>query len=168
MHRQLLITASMFFLAAAGSAQGLGKEEFVQKATLSGDFEITSSELAQDKAQSAEVKAFASMMIKDHTDAAQRLEKISAEAGIKPAEKGVGQETEHTKDLQKLQQAKQEEFDAAYIALQRQAHEEAVKLFTDYSKNGDDPKLKQFAAETLPTLQTHLEHAERLKGKTIR
>ena len=90
---------------------------------------------------------------------------VSTEAGIKPVEKGVGQKTEHTADMEKLQKAKPEEFDAQYIAIQRQAHEEAVKLFSDYSKNGDDPKLKQFAADSLPTLEMHLDHANKLKGK---
>jgi putative membrane protein len=165
MYKEMMLTASMVLLLGVAAAYAADKEAFVKKATQSGDFEITSSELAQDKAQSAEVKDFAKMMIKDHTEAAQKLEKVSTEAGIKPAEKGVGQKTEHTADMEKLQEAKAEEFDAQYIAIQRQAHEEAVQLFTDYSKNGDDPKLKQFATETLPTLQMHLEHANKLKGK---
>jgi len=165
MYRAIMVTASMVLLLGPAAAYAADRKEFVKKATQSGDFEITSSELAQDKAQSAEVKDFAKMMIKDHTEAAQNLEKVSSEAGIKPAEKGVGQKTEHTSDMEKLQEAKPEEFDAQYIAIQRKAHEEAVKLFTDYSKNGDDPKLKQFAADTLPTLQMHLEHANKLKGK---
>ncbi len=40
-----------------------------------------------------------------------------------------------------------------------------MHLFSDYSKNGDDPKLEQFAAETLPTLQMPLDYAEKLRSK---
>jgi|GEM_PF-4541545 len=137
MYREALLTAFIALVMDVGVAYGADKDDFVKKASQSGDFEITSSELAQDKAQS----------------------------GIKPEDKGVGQKTEHTDDMEKLQEAKPDEFDSVYISIQRQAHEEAVQLFADYSKNGDDPKLKQFATDTLPTLRTHLEHANKLKGK---
>jgi putative membrane protein len=166
MRKEMLFTAaSLLLVLGAAVAYGADKETFVKKATESGDFEVTSSELAQDKSQSADVKEFAAMMIKDHTEAAQKLEKVSTEAGIKPENKGVGQKTAHTADLEKLQNAEGGEFDAAYIAIQQTAHEEAVKLFSDYSKDGDDPKLKQFASDTLPTLQMHLEHASKLAVK---
>ncbi|HWZ48908.1 MAG TPA: DUF4142 domain-containing protein, partial [Herbaspirillum sp.] len=46
------------------------------------------------------------------------------------------------------------------------AHEDAVKLFRDAAANANDPDVKQFAAQTLPTLQHHLEMAKRLKTAT--
>ena len=42
--------------------------------------------------------------------------------------------------------------------MQQSAHDEAVKLFSKYSKNGDNAALKSFAQETLPTLQDHKKH----------
>ena len=44
--------------------------------------------------------------------------------------------------------------------MQVSAHKDAVSLFERYSKGGDNPKLKDWAGKTLPTLQHHLDMAE--------
>lgn len=54
------------------------------------------------------------------------------------------------------------EQDAEYIEKQTEAHEEVVSLFKGYAEKGDDAKLKQFASETLSTLQAHLDHVKKL------
>jgi putative membrane protein len=47
-------------------------------------------------------------------------------------------------------------------------HKDAVSLFERYSKSGDNPKLKDWAGKTLPTLRHHLEMAQDLPaGKTV-
>ena len=56
------------------------------------------------------------------------------------------------------------DFDAAYVNAQLMAHQEAVALFTSYSSSGDVPQLASFAAQTLPTLQMHLDHVQSLSG----
>ena len=65
-------------------------------------------------------------------------------------------------DMEELQTAGPGQFDPVYVDIQRKAHESAIKLFSEYAESGDDPKLKQFAAETLPTLQSHLDHVKTL------
>jgi hypothetical protein len=40
--------------------------------------------------------------------------------------------------------------------MQVSAHKDAVSLFERYAKGGEDPKLKYWAAKTLPALQHHL------------
>jgi putative membrane protein len=46
--------------------------------------------------------------------------------------------------------------------MQVSAHKDAVSLFERYSKSGDNPKLKDWAGKTLPTLRHHLEMAQAL------
>jgi putative membrane protein len=41
-------------------------------------------------------------------------------------------------------------------------HEKAVKLFQKEAQSGQDPELKQFAQQTLPKLQQHLQMAQQL------
>ena len=41
----------------------------------------------------------------------------------------------------------------------------ASSLFERYAKSGDNPKLKDWAGKTLPTLQHHLQMAENLKKR---
>ena len=60
--------------------------------------------------------------------------------------------------MEELKRASGELFDGAYVAAQVQEHEEAVALFKGYISNGPDGPLKDFAVQTLPKLQVHLEH----------
>jgi putative membrane protein len=55
------------------------------------------------------------------------------------------------------------DFDRTYDQIQLKAHQDAVALFEAYSKNGDNPELKSWAAATLPHLKEHLSMAEKLK-----
>jgi putative membrane protein len=49
--------------------------------------------------------------------------------------------------------------------MQVRAHKDAVSLFERYAKGGNDPKLKDWAGKTLPTLQYPLEMAQDLGKK---
>jgi predicted outer membrane protein len=55
-------------------------------------------------------------------------------------------------------------FDAAYAAMQIQAHQEAVALFASYAQGGSNPAMRDFAQQALPSLQHHLAMAQRLPG----
>jgi len=46
--------------------------------------------------------------------------------------------------------------------MQREAHEQAVALFEQYSRTGDNSALKAWATNTLPHLKEHLAMAKRL------
>ena len=71
----------------------------------------------------------------------------------------TGLDAEHQKKLDELKAKSGKEFDRA---MQLQAHEEAVALFSDYARNGDNPDVKAWAAKTLPHLREHLEMAKKL------
>jgi putative membrane protein len=44
-------------------------------------------------------------------------------------------------------------------------HEEDVKEFQKESSSGSSPELKSFAAQTLPTLQSHLDSIKTIQSK---
>jgi hypothetical protein len=52
--------------------------------------------------------------------------------------------------------------------MQVSAHKDAVSLFERCTKGGEDPKLKDWAGKTLPTLQHHLEMAQDMKEPEVR
>lgn len=55
-----------------------------------------------------------------------------------------------------------DQFDQQYRETQLQGHQEALKLHSDYSKNGGDEALKRFATETAPVVQQHLNEIQAL------
>ena len=143
---------------AGAPAVGVVKAaEFIKTAALSDWFEIQSGRLAIEKAQGAEVKDFARHMVEDHTKSSEKLKAAAGNVPI-PAEL----DEKHAALMRQLQTASGAEFDRIYLGMQKNAHAEAVSLFEQYSKAGDDAKLKQFAQETLPVIKRHWERVQRL------
>lgn len=155
MRTKLLLAALAGATAIAFSFPALAADDaqdFVNKAAVGGMFEVESSKLADTAAQDGSVKDFAHMMVKDHTAGNTKLEKI---AGEQKLDVPSALDAEHQAVLDKLNSAKGGSFDTAYVQAQRDAHDEAVSLFEDYAKEGDNASLKAFANETLPTLKMH-------------
>lgn len=168
MPRLTYLTAGIVsFIALAAtiacSHNNTSSQGFVEKASVANEFEIESSKVALSKSKNAEVKAFAQRMISEHSQTGKKLKKTVAASGSS-AMLAEGLDAKHQKMLGKLQNtASGKDFDKEYLSMQKDAHKEAVCLFKDYAKNGSNPTLRNFAADTLPHLKDHLKHVKKLK-----
>ena len=134
---------------------------FVKTASASDLAEINTSRLAAQRASRPDVKKFAMQMIQDHTKSSEELLKIADKKGLEPAKEMAKKHKEMFEKLSMLQGA---DFDKEYMAGQVKAHDEAVKLFTNASKNLQDEELKAFASKTLPVIQMHHKMAKEMSG----
>jgi putative membrane protein len=176
----LLASAALAATANFASAKeilGVGTPDAMQfraKASASDAFEVLSSKIALTHATNPDLKAFARMMIDDHTKSTDRLvalggiSKASLEAKMKPDADGkfAGNDlidTDHANELNSLDSKSNDDFNRTYIDDQVKGHEAAVSLLEDYAKNGDNAKLKDFAASILPTVRAHLAKAQGLQ-----
>ncbi|MPS77694.1 MAG: DUF4142 domain-containing protein [Achromobacter sp.] len=134
--------------------------DFLENAAQSGHMEVEGSKLALKKSQNAEVKSFAQKMIDDHGKAGEKLAALAKSKGYDaPTEPSLMQQAKL-----KTLGLRDEGFDKAYAeGVGVSAHEDAVKLFEEASNQAKDPEIKQFATETLPTLQQHLQMAKTLE-----
>ena len=66
------------------------------------------------------------------------------------------------KKLDQLRNTRSQAFASVYDPMQVSAHKDAISLFERYAKGGENPKLKDWAGKTLPTLQHHLEMAQQM------
>jgi putative membrane protein len=146
---------------SAGAQKTLTPAQFVEVAAVSDMFEIESSRAALQKVQTPEVKTFAQQMINDHTKASTELKAVAAKLGG-DVKIPTTLDAEHAKLLQDINAETGDDFEEEYIEAQVMAHEKAVALFGDYAKSGSNAELKAFAAKTLPTLQMHYEHVQKL------
>jgi putative membrane protein len=84
-------------------------------------------------------------------------------------QKGVQLPQELPEDAQQkyeeLQQLSDAEFDEAYMDEMVKDHEKDVELFEQQADSGEDPDLRAFAEETLPTLREHLELAKEVQSQ---
>jgi len=137
-------------------------QAFLQEAADGGMAEVELGQLAMEKASSAEVKEFAERMVTDHGKANDQLKQIASRKGVElPSEPG-GKNKAMKDHLAKLSG---EEFDKAYMSHMLKDHKKDVAAFKAESENGQDPDIKQFATETLPTLEDHLKQAETVTPK---
>jgi putative membrane protein len=137
--------------------------DFVKEAAMSDMLEIESSKIAQQKGNAQE-KKFAEQMITDHTKTSSELKSMVSSSNLK-ADIPTALDSSSQSKLDKLRDAKPENFASQYDPMQVSAHKEAVSLFQRYGKGGDDPKIKDWAAKTLPNLQHHLEMAQDMDKK---
>lgn len=147
------------------SAENAAREaqDFVNAAGQASLVEIRTSEMALEKSTSADVKAFAQMMIDQHKAG---LDKIKAAAQSASLMAPVDMLDDfHMRRINDLTETDGDaDFDADYAALQVDAHTDTIKLFEAYSKDGDArPDLKALADEMLPILTTHKAEAEKLR-----
>jgi putative membrane protein len=165
------LAAAALLLSSAAFAQSVGEktgvnsalgiapktEDFIKEAAMSDMLEIEAAKVAQQKGN-ADEKKFAAQMITDHTKTSSELK--SMVGGELTAAIPTALDASSQKKLDKLKDAKPEDFAGEYDPMQVSAHKDAVSLFERYAKGGDDSKLKDWAGKTLPALQHHLEMAQ--------
>lgn len=133
---------------------------FLTDAAESGHLEMAGSKMALEKSKNADVKQFAQKMIDNHAKVGQQLEALAKSKGFEPPKEPSMMQSAKLKALG----LRDEGFDKAYVdEIGVDAHEDAVKLFEKASKEVKDPEVKQFAIETLPSLQQHLQAAKTLQ-----
>jgi putative membrane protein len=102
-------------------------------------------------------------MIADHIKTSEEL-KTMVPADAKAAIPAAPDSSSQSK-LDKLKNAKPDDFSSEFDAMQVSAHKDAVSLFERYARGGENAKLKDWAGKTLPALQHHLEMAQNLGKK---
>lgn len=151
-------------LTNANSNTAVVQSNFWLDAARGGLAEVELSRLAATKAQNAEVKQFAQMMITDHTKANAELKTLAAK---KNAVIPTDLDSNHKDTLEDLQNLTGAEFDRAYVEAMVDDHESSIELFEDTAEDDDaeNADAKAFAAKTLPTLKKHLEMIKNIQTK---
>ena len=124
--------------------------------------EVETGKLAQQKGSKEDVKAFGSMMVKDHTQALQELQALASRKDVQlPKEPNA----KHAAAAKSLQAMNGDSFDKRYAAMAVSDHEETLALLKKVEQGAKDPDLRKYAADTTKVVSRHLEHAQKLAGK---
>ena len=154
----ILLVATCAAAAAQGAALDRKDREFIEKAAGGGMEEVQAGKLAETKAGNPEVKAFAAMLVKDHSANNEELRALAQRKGVTlPSTLPHDQQEK----IDKMQRAK--DFDRSFIKIQGlKDHKEDIKDFEKASKQAKDPDVKAYAEKTLPVLRKHWQRAEEL------
>lgn len=159
--------ASSATAASASSAEApstAAAADFVTKAASTDMYEIAAAKLALVHASRASVKAFAQMMIRDHTSSTAKLKAAIAASGQTLA-LPRDLPTDLQSNLSVLRTAGKAAFDRTYVAQMVDTHEQALDTMQSYAVEGEVAQLKAFAAAVTPVVQNHLTRAQALQAK---
>jgi putative membrane protein len=135
--------------------------KFANNAAGGGMAEIQLSKLAQQKTTNTQIKNFAAMMVTDHSKAGDSLAVIAKKKNITLP---TALDPEHQKKYDDLSKMSGAEFDKGYVKIMVDDHKGALKLMQDEAVNGKDADLKAFAGKVAPTVQMHLDAANKISA----
>lgn len=146
--------------------------DFLDTAIEINEAEVQLGQLATTKAQSDSVKTYAQMLVKDHSMALQKLQKLRSDTDRSTPTLSA----EHQDLKTRLSRMSGSQFDRAYIDAMVTGHRDAVKLFeqeiaagpsrTQQASKPTDSDVTSIARELLPTIKHHLEEGEKIQ-KTL-
>lgn len=141
--------------AAPGAAEttgGGGKSvddvSFVKKATENGRKEVAAARDALPQLKNPELKRIAEMLVNDHGSSNEKLARIADTKGwpVPAPQPAAAPPTGATSG----------DFDARWTADMIAGHERSIALYRAQAQDGQDADLRNYARDTLPTIEHHL------------
>ncbi len=135
-------------------------EDFVKDAAQGGLVEVKLGQLAEEKGSSDAVKSFGKRMVEDHSKANEQLKDVALREKVKlPTELSK----KNQKAYDRLSELSGEAFDRAYARDMVRDHQNDVTAFKQEATRGQNQAIKNFALQTLPTLEDHLKMAREIE-----
>jgi putative membrane protein len=135
---------------------------FVGQANLGAPFQVDSGRLAEKKGGSTAIRNYAHPMVTSHIPVADALTAILQRKNIIPSNTLL--HGAYDAMISTLKADHRAAFDRDYVNGQVEYQKGNAALFRQEIENGSDPELKQFASQTLPKIEDHLQQALRLAG----
>ena len=132
--------------------------DFVIKAAEGGIMEVEAGNIAQQNSTNERVKAYATMMVRDHSNANNELKGMVSTRGVMIPEDSI--RMKHKSHLEMMQKMKGKAFDNHYMGMMVTDHKKTVEEFEKAANNLKDADLKAWAAKTLPVLKMHNDSAQ--------
>jgi putative membrane protein len=112
--------------------------------------EVAMGKMAEQNAQSEDVKSFGKRMVTDHSKANDELKSIASKKGFELPSKEHSLKWTSDKD---------------YMDMMVKDHEKDLAEFKEEASSGSDPDVKKFADDTAKIVQEHLDLAKETQGK---
>jgi putative membrane protein len=130
------------------------------------DAEIEAGRLARDRAQNADVRRFAEMMVNQHNDNNRKVREALSRDNIQPREGAVARQLSEDaqRNLDRLRDTRGAEFDRMYINQQVQMHEDALRLIDNrLMPSARDTQMRTLLQDTRQHVSDHLDRAREIQ-----
>ena len=161
------LIAVCLLLAPGAFAQGINDAQIASIVVTANQVDIDAGKLASSRASSPEVKAFAELMVTDHTGVNKSAVDLVTRLKVTPEDNPTSQSLKAggEKNVASLKVLKGAAFDKAYVdhevAYHAQVLEAVDKTLVPGASNAD---LKALLIKVRPAFVAHLDHAKRLQA----
>ena len=136
---------------------GAADRKFARDAAMGGMMAVEMGKVVLQRSSTDQGRQMAQHIIEDHTQANAQLQSLAQSKGI---DIPTQLDSEHQKEIAKLQKVSDKDFDRKYFALMVSEHKKDIKAFRHEAARGSDSDLKQLARTTLPKLEQHMKAAQ--------
>jgi putative membrane protein len=169
MHRMILILIALVWspvaFAQAPEQQTLSPvdKKFATEASQGNLAEVQLGEIALQKSQNADVKAFAQKMIDHHSQANNDLAQVLQPENVPLATEPNAKQKKTKERLSALSDAA---FDREFAKVMVKDHQDVLKKYQAQAKKTKHTGLNTYIQKTIPVVASHLEEAQKLQQTT--
>jgi putative membrane protein len=149
------------------SAQDIDDAQIASVVVTANQVDIDAGRLAASRSNSREVRAFAQLMITDHTAVNKSATDLVAKLKVTPRDNPTSQTLKAAgeKNLVHLKTLKDAAFDRAYVDHEVAYHQQVIDALDKTLIPGTtNEELKALLVKVRPAFVAHLEHAKRLQA----
>lgn len=154
--------------AAEMGAPALSDPQIAHIAVTANTIDVETAELAESRAESPDVQAFARTMITDHTAVNEQAAALAQRLGVTPEANQVSSSLQSDADAarSRLEGLDGAAFDRAYIDREVEYHQAVLDALDDtLIPAATNAELKGLLEQVRPAIQAHLDHARSLQSQ---
>jgi putative membrane protein len=170
MKMSVIVVAGLLWFPFTGvSAQSVNDAQIASIVVTANQVDIEAGKLARSRSGNDEVKAFAELMISDHTSVNKAATDLVAKLKVPPLDNPTSQglKAGGDKNLAQLKTLEGAAFDKAYIDHEVAYHQNVIDaLDKTLIPDATNEELKALLIKVRPAFVAHLEHAKSLQSST--
>jgi putative membrane protein len=153
--------------AAPSPGADLADPEVAHVAVRANRIDADIGQLASDRAEHPDVRAFAERMVQDHEAVIERATELAQRLNVTPAEHDISRSLQQdaAATRSRLEGLSGAEFDRAYIQHEVQFHQNVLDaLDSTLIPSTDNAELRSLLEEAKALIESHLEHARNVQN----
>lgn len=120
------------------------------------------SKIAEEKAVTEEAQKLAKGLSQEHTEVKQELEALAQRKQITLP---TDMSDDDRSKIENVTDNEGIEFDRKFVDEVINVHKDKINEYENLARDSEDPEIREFAINTLPTLRMQLENAERVENQ---
>jgi putative membrane protein len=165
----VVVACLLWFPFSNASAQSVNDAQIASIVVTANQVDIDAGKLAKSRSTNKDVKAFAELMITDHTGVNKSATDLATKLKVTPQDNPTSQSLKAggDKNLAHLKTLKGAAFDKAYVDHEVAYHQQVIDaLDKTLIPGATNDGLKTLLTKVRPAFVAHLEHAKHLQSST--